>query len=259
MSSNKAEVAEQSNPQAEHYARIHDAYQAHYYDGPSQAYRERFIYRPLFEGQNLHGKRVAELACGSGYNARYVKENYQPAVLWGLDISEPACAEYGALVGEPALCLDLTKPLPEATQPFDVLYVIGGLHHCVINLPQTLANAAALLKPGGTLLVMEPNAGFCLQTVRDWWYRKDQYFDHQTERALTPEEIAAASAGALTLERLEYVGGPAYFIIINSLILRVPRVLKPLIAKPLFALESLYQRLPGRALFPAFIAHYRRA
>ena len=47
------EVSTKPNPQKAHYEAIHDAYEAHYYDAPSMAYRDRFIYGPLVKRLDL--------------------------------------------------------------------------------------------------------------------------------------------------------------------------------------------------------------
>ena len=65
-----------SSRQKQHYTAIHDAYEAHYYDAPSMAYRSRFIYRWLFDGVDFRGAIVADLACGSGYNSLALKERF---------------------------------------------------------------------------------------------------------------------------------------------------------------------------------------
>ena len=58
-----------STRQKQHYEAIHTNYEDHYYDAQSMAYRERFYYDPLFEGLDLNGCRVADLASGSGHNS----------------------------------------------------------------------------------------------------------------------------------------------------------------------------------------------
>jgi hypothetical protein len=62
-------VSIDSTRQKQHYEAIHTNYEDHYYDAQSMAYRERFYYDPLFEGLDLNGCRVADLASGSGHNS----------------------------------------------------------------------------------------------------------------------------------------------------------------------------------------------
>lgn len=243
------------NPQQQHYETVHDEYGDHYYDESAMAYRREFIFKPMLRGLDLSGARVADLACGSGFNSTLLKEYFPSVTTDGFDISSRACEDYRRNAGEAYQC-DLTQPYTPPRQ-YDAAMVLGGLHHCVINLPQTLANIASLVRPGGFLLMVEPNHRYLLQTVRDLWYRNDHYFDAATERALVHEELLAM-APQFRCQNAFYYGGPAYFLILNSLILRLPLRAKSLLQKPLFAAERLYNRLPGQRLFPVFSAVWQR-
>lgn len=243
--------------QAEHYARIHEDYAAHYYDAQSMAYRERFVFDPMFRGLDLNGQVVADLACGSGLNSVALLQRFPHARPLGFDLSAKACDDYRRLVGSTAHQLDLTAggaPQPQV----DVAMIFGGLHHCVCNLPGTIETIAGLLKPGGLLLMYEPNARFFLEGLRRLWYRLDRYFDAQTEHALDHDAILRLAAPRFDAIDCVYGGGPAYFLIFNSLVLRVPSGFKRRLARPLFWAEAAYERLPGRGAFPVFIARWRR-
>src|ERR1700719_726634 len=146
-----------SSRQKQHYTEIHDAFEAHYYDATSMEYRSRFMYRWLFEGIDFRNARIADLACGSGYNSLALKERFDGAQTVGFDISEPACASYRRVTRNEAHVVDLTRPA-EFSEKYDGAIVVGGLHHCVVDLAQTLRNVAAMLKPGGHFLMMEPSA-----------------------------------------------------------------------------------------------------
>ena len=52
--------------QRRHYDRIIDAYDTHYEDPHSQAYRRRFFHAPLLAGLRLDDRLVLEAMCGSG-------------------------------------------------------------------------------------------------------------------------------------------------------------------------------------------------
>ena len=55
-----------------------------------------------------------------------------------------------------------------------------------------------------------------------------------------------------------HMGGPAYFLIYNSMIFRVPQKWKHFAVPVLFPLERAYNHLPGKVPFPYFIARWRR-
>lgn len=250
--------ASSSERQAAHYHKVHDEYAAHYYDAASMRYRHEFFFDVAFEGLSLDGKCVADLACGSGYNSVALLERFPTALVTGFDISERACEDYQAVTGRPAVRLDITAGRYEGPE-FDAALVVGGLHHCVADLPGTLRTLGRMLKPGATLIMIEPNKRCFLEHARRLWYRWDRYFEEGTEGALDPNELLKLAGGMFEAEeKTVYRGGPAYFLILNSLVLRVPLKAKTMLAPPLFAVERAYNRLPGKAFFPYFIAKWRR-
>lgn len=247
-----------SDRQRDHYEAIVEAYEAHYFDAWSLRYRERFIHDFLFAGLDLNGKRVADLACGTGQTSAMLKRRFPDADVEGFDISPTSCRRYSENTGGTAHVVDLTKPFTDSHAQFDAVIIIGGLHHCVSDLPQTLRNIALLLKPGGHLLMMEPNGRYLLEGVRKWWYRADRHFDAETEQALCHDEILSQADPRFAVDRVRHIGGPAYFLVLNSLILRVPLALKGVIAPPLLALERLWNAVQFPTIHAIFTARWTR-
>jgi SAM-dependent methyltransferase len=245
------------NPQEAQYEWIHEPYSAHYYDPSSMAYRRKFVFEPLCAGLDLNGKHVADLACGSGHNSLLLRQMYRDLELEGFDLSSPACADYERNVGARAHKVDLTRPAA-LDQTFDAAIVIGGLHHCVADLPVALSNIANMLRPGGMLLMWEPSALSFLDGLRRRWYRADRYFEEATEAALDPRSLIALAGDKFTAKRVKYHGGPAYFLIYNSLVMRVPLRWKGTLAPPLFWLERLWNAIPLPAAHATFLARWER-
>jgi len=160
-------------------------------------------------------------------------------------------------VGCPAFEVDLTTGY-EGGETFDVAIVMGGLHHCVSDLPRALATIAGMLRPGGLLLMFEPNSDYVLEFARKLWYRLDKYFDQQTEGALSHAAIARQAQGLFAPISLDYFGGPAFYLIYNSLIFRMPRGLKRGVSPILFGLETAFNRLPNRWLHASFLARWAK-
>lgn len=243
--------------QADHYDRIISAYDAHYYDDESLAYRKEFILEPLLADLDLRGKRVADLGCGSGHTSLFLMMRFPTAHLVGYDISPEACRRYREVTGGLSREFDLTRSAP-LDEPYDVAVIMGGLHHCVSNLPAALNNVARMLKPGGSLLLFEPNAEYLLQFARRIWYRLDGYFDAETESALSHDALLRISRGAFSGRSVRYFGGPAFFLIYNSLLFRMSRRVKRAVAPAMFAIERAYNRIPGRWPYASFTAHWIR-
>ena len=243
--------------QAAHYDRIVSDYDKHYFDDYSVAYRDEFILDPLVGELDLSKMRVADLACGSGYTSLYLMKRFTDLQMEGFDISPEACRRYSEATGCPSREFDLTQSI-FVDEPYDAAIIIGGLHHCVVNLPAALETISHMVKPGGSLLMFEPNADYLLQFARSIWYRFDGYFDADTEAALSHKTLMRLTEDNFGCQSVRYFGGPAFFLIFNSLVLRVPRGIKRVVAPILFGVERAYNRIPGRWCHSSFTAHWIR-
>jgi SAM-dependent methyltransferase len=246
-----------SSRQAGHYDTILEEYDRHYYDVHSSAYRRRFILDPLLAGLDLRHARVADLASGSGYTSLDLIGRFPGVQMTGFDISPVACERYARLTKCPARLLDLTKGYREAER-FDAAIVMGGLHHCVADLRGAIETVATMLKPGGRFMMFEPNSQYALQFARRLWYRFDKYFDGDTENGLAHSHLLNIAGPDFRSEWTRYFGGPAFFVVYNSLIFRLGGRVKGALAGPLLAMESGYNALPGRFLFSSFLARWIR-
>lgn len=243
--------------QREHYERLIETYERHYFDYWSLRYRHKFIYQSLWRNLDLNGKDVVELACGSGQNSQVLLQEFPSAKVTGLDISPTACAKYRSVTGSPALVVDLTKP-SDQTMQYDAAFVVGGIHHCVADLPNTLKNIAGMLRPGGVFIMMEPNSRHLLEWVRRLWYKLDTNFDAETEHALDHDTLIEIGKPWFALKDIIYLGGPAYFFVLNSMIMRVPLWLKPVISPPLLGIETAWNAVPWPRMHNVFIARWMK-
>ena len=180
--------------QKELFEAIHDRYYEATGDQWAEAYKDRFVYRPLLE--RLAGAKSAiELASGDGAASAWLLNQRPDLDIAGCDISETAVAQYRLLRDRPCYQLDLTKPfVPERT--FDAAFVLGGIHHLVADLPTAFDNIARLLNPGGVLVMTEPNSDYMLEPIRQLWYRLDaKNFDAANEHALSHGRLARDFGG----------------------------------------------------------------
>ena len=175
------------------YERIHDEYVRHHYDATSNAYRDAFNNCSLFEGLDLNGKSMAEIMCGNGQATLFAKSRFPGVHCQGFDISRRACEEYTQWTGFPATASDiLTEPLPR--EAFDVIAVIGGLHHVIRGLDAAMTNVHAALRPGGTLMMMEPNSDYVLESIRKLGIARIAISTPMTSRRSVTRRCAPATA-----------------------------------------------------------------
>jgi SAM-dependent methyltransferase len=172
-------------------------------------------------------------------------------------VSPEACRRYREKTLRPATQFDLTRG-GYSGEPFDAAIIMGGLHHCAADLPGTLTAVAQMLRPGGVFLLFEPNRDYMLETMRRLWYRLDRYFDADSEMALSHSDLLAASGNAFDCRQVRYFGGPAFFLVYNSLVFRMSGRTKAAIAPALMRVEGMYNRLTPRWLFASFLAQWIR-
>lgn len=245
------------NPQEELFVRIHEEYGKHYYDKESMKYRRRFIYNEVFNSEDFNNKKIAELACGSGFNSLAILKKFPNANINGYDISEPACKEYKKLINSNAYVWDITKKRINNFK-YDYVIIFGGIHHCINDLKSTFKNIYEMLNNNGTLIMLEPNKDCFLDLIRILWYKFDNYFESSTEDSLSHSKLLSSQKEKFKLKEVKYLGVPAYFLINNSMIFRLPLIIKPFISKLSFALEVIYNKFGFKWLYPAFIAKWTK-
>jgi SAM-dependent methyltransferase len=239
------------------YEAIHDDYSRHLYDPTSNAYRDTFINSALFEGLDLESKQFAEIMCGNGQATLYARDRFPNARCQGFDISRAACAGYTRWTGAPGNVSDIiVDKLP--AEAFDVIAVVGGLHHVGEHVEAVIRNVHQALKPSGVFTMMEPNKDYFLEAARRLWYRNDRYFDANMEAAISYPALRRSCAHLFEERSARHLGGPAYFLILMSMVLRVPLGLKPYIAPPLMRIERAWNLIPARQAHAIFVAQWKK-
>ncbi|MHC4789919.1 MAG: class I SAM-dependent methyltransferase [Planctomycetota bacterium] len=86
--------------------------------------------------------------------------------------------------------MDITKFEP--TQKFDIVILIGGLHHVPDFANQIIAKISESLHPGGYFISFEPTHGSVLiKVIRNMVYKYNSFFDNLTENDFQLERLNA--------------------------------------------------------------------
>lgn len=106
------------------------------------------------------GRRILDLGCGKGRFASHLRT--AGAEVIGVDLSAAMLAEAGGIDRARAS----SRRLPFADATFDAVIAIEVLEH-VGAIDATLAEARRVLRPGGTLAIVDKNA-LALDARRPW-------------------------------------------------------------------------------------------
>ena len=144
---------------------------------------------------------------------------------------------------------------------YDLVVLIGGLHHVHHQAERALANLVDVLRPGGHFLSFEPTHGNPLfGAVRNAIYRRNALFDAATERGFSVADLTRMFKRA-GLERVDvlYPGLLSYILYYNPDAFPNLNVGGPSAVRRLFAVERPFMRsAAARTLSFATLSLWRK-
>lgn len=190
--------------------------------------------------------RVAEIGCGAGFAAEYLEEFYSTYL--GLDHSARlvhlARSRHRDLPRASFLVADVLTW--EAAQPFDLIFAIGVLHH-LTDIRRALAQTFRALRPGGWIVVNEPQPGNPLIRAARWMRKRtdSSYSADQVElRGDTIHQLLNAAGFVDTRAVAQgFIATPLAEVIVPL------GPLGPVVSRGACASDRLLERTVGRA-FP---------
>jgi SAM-dependent methyltransferase len=136
------------------------------------------------------GERLLEIGCGEGGNLHHLRATTSPAgQRFGVDFSPEKVAFARRATGARAAVADAGR-LPFADGAFDAVLIRDLLHH-LSDRARALAEAHRVLRPGGRLTLIEPNARSPLVLLQAALIRAERGLLRSTDARLR-RELAAA-------------------------------------------------------------------
>lgn len=226
-----------------HYDRLDKKYERHYGDACSLDYRERLINEPMFAGLELDGKDVLEAMCGSGQTTGHLLS--RGARVTGLDVSPQQVSSFRRKWPHVEVRCASIFDSKIAAGSFDVVAIVGGLHHLHPKCALGISEIHRLLKPGGYFCFAEPHQGSLPDALRKLWYKYDKLFA-PNEASIDLEQLKAEFAGKFKFPTEHYGGNLAYLFVLNSMIFRIPVRLKPFYTPAAISCESFVNRFQAK-------------
>jgi SAM-dependent methyltransferase len=199
-----------------------------------------------------------------------VLENLRPAATGTLDVLEPMCGyaegktiiernysasiRYEGFDSSPTLLEQVSKQCPGVAvfqadirnftpeKKYDVIILIGGLHHVYRDAAAVLSMLRGALRDNGTFINLEPTQNcFITRTVRRRIYRSNSFFDPETERAFDLVELNRLySLSGFAVARQVYPGLLAHVLYYNPDAFPMLNVGGPLLVKLMFCFDRLF-------------------
>lgn len=159
---------------------------------------------------------VLEAMCGFAEGAALLSRRFSHIRYCGFDYSDSVVETLKAT--RPDLNVyqqDVSRF--ESNELYDIVLLIGGLHHVAQCSREVVARLARNIRPGGYFINFEPTHGNrVFQYIREKIYRRNPLFDHETERAFGVDELMRMFLDAgLQREKVFYPGLLAYVLYYN--------------------------------------------
>ena len=150
------------------------------------------IWKYLFENINFSGENllILEAMCGFADSYRVIKKHAKFKFIYeAFDYSENMVNEANKQVpGLNVYHQDVTTFF--AKDKYDVIFIIGGLHHVYNHRFIVAENISNALKKNGYFINFEPtHNNLLLKKIRERIYKNNGLFDETTERGFSTNEL----------------------------------------------------------------------
>lgn len=189
--------------------------------------------------------KILEPMCGNaeaysifhdlGYDIQYSGFDYSKEIVKNLKETRP---ELNVSFG------DVTKY--KTDEKFDVVIIIGGLHHVPDFADQVVRNMSSHLKDGGYFINFEPTSGNPLfSLIRKVIYKNNSIFDETTERDFANSELEGFFLrSGLRSHKTLYPGLLAYILYYNPYAFPKLNIGSTKVVKTIFDIEKWFFTMP---------------
>ena len=147
----------------------------------------------------------------------------------------------------------------KSTKKFDIIIIIGGLHHVPTICDEVVKNLSNNLQKDGVFIILEPtHDNFIFRKIRERIYKKNTLFDQETEQAFELKKLNNLFLkNDYTIKFQMYPGLLSYIFFYNPDAFPFLNIGGQFLVKSLFKLDSLFfKNSIGRKLSFATLSIY---
>ena len=176
-----------SEKQREHFNKISERYISGRQNKNHLAYKDVMWQKVFSEIQKIQsdfrGMRVLEAMSGECEILLRFHDQFPEVRLFGFDYSDAMVESARKKNGNIANIFQADVLKWNEPEKYDIIVIIGGLHHVPDSAATALKNVYDSLKPGGLFVNFEPTHNFFLfRWIREKIYKKNSLFEESSER-----------------------------------------------------------------------------
>lgn len=204
--------------QREHFNSIADAYESGRQEVTHQKIKDLIWTEIANKIEPWRGKRlrVLEPMCGYAEGKKIIETYISSDIDYsGFDYSDRIVTKLKQANKNLTIWqADVTSFKPNPLDKYDIIILIGGLHHVPNHAESVVMNLAQCLAPNGLFINFEPTHGNPLvKWTRDVIYKKNRIFDEATERAFAVSELEAMFLNAGLKKHYQFYPGLLAYIL----------------------------------------------
>lgn len=190
-------------------------------------------------------KSVLEAMCGFAEGRTLIEEHLGVEIDYsGFDYSDVVVAGLNKKYPDINVWQEDATSFVPATGSYDIIILIGGLHHVPNHASKVVKNLSKGLKTGGIFINFEPTYGNPLsQLIRKKIYQKNELFDEETERDFSVRELKSFFTDAkLKPLSIRYPGLLSYVLFYNPDAFPFLNIGGQLLVRLAFLVDRLFYR-----------------